>query len=42
MAKAAKVIDEGDEGKRVTYDLTPTAVGTSEFGNAVIEAMREL
>lgn len=38
----ARVIDEG---KRVTYDLKPrpddpTAVGTSEFGDAVIEAMR--
>lgn len=40
----ARVIDEG---KRVTYDLKPrpddpTAVGTSEFGDAVIEAMRSL
>ena len=40
----ARVIDAG---KRVTYDLKPrpddpTAVGTSEFGDAVIEAMRGL
>lgn len=38
----ARVIDEG---KRVTYDLKPrpddpTAIGTSEFGDAVIEAMQ--
>ena len=42
MEKAiATVIDEGE---RVTYDLKPrpddpTAVGTSEFADAVIEAM---
>jgi len=36
-----------DEGKNVTYDMKPrpddpTAVGTSQYADAVIEAMRGL
>lgn len=44
LPNLAKVIEEG---KNVTYDMKrmpddPTAVGTAEFANAVIEAMERL